>query len=296
MALAAAVALIAVWGANFSIQKHLLNLLSPSGFLWLRYLIMPLCALVMMRWTYGRFFPPLPRKDIIALAGLGFIGHSVHVGLVTFGIHWSTPFSSSVILACGPLFTLFILRWQGHERLHKGQVLGVSVAFVGVLLFLSEKLINDDLRATGGDLVLLLSSFLFSYYTVSVKPLIEKHGSILTMGYATLLGGLPLMLACMPTGVQVDWLALGWQEWALLFWSVLISAFAGWWVWGWLNAVRGVARTAPMMYLIPPVAGLFAWVLTGEQFSGVKLLGAGVALVGVAWAQFARASQRNKPS
>ena len=71
---------------------------------------------------------------------------------------------------------------------------------------------------------------------------------------------------------------------------------AGWWVWGWLNAVRGVARTAPMMYLIPPVAGLFAWVLTGEQFSGVKLLGAGVALVGVAWAQFARASQRNKPS
>jgi drug/metabolite transporter (DMT)-like permease len=36
--------------------------------------------------------------------------------MVTFGIHWSTAFSSSLILACGPMFTLLILRWFGIER------------------------------------------------------------------------------------------------------------------------------------------------------------------------------------
>ena len=294
LALAAALILILIWGANFSVQKYLLDTLSPSGFLLARYMIMPTCALIMMRITLGRFFPPMARKDILELASLGFVGHSLHVGIVCYGIHLSTPFSSSVILACGPIFTLLILRWKGHEKLQRYQVLGVTVAFLGVLLFLSEKIMKGDLRATGGDLVLFVASILFSYYTVQAKPLLEKHGSILTMGYATLLGGLPVMLLSIPTGLEAPWASLGVQGWVALAWSVLISAFGGWLVWGWVNQVRGVARTAPLMYLMPPVAGLFAWAITGEQYTVSKLVGAAIALLGVAFAQFA--PQRKNPS
>ena len=273
LALVAALILILIWGANFSVQKYLLDTLSPSGFLLGRYIIMPTCALIMMRVTLGRFFPPMARKDIFELASLGFIGHSLHVGIVCYGIHLSTPFSSSVILACGPIFTLLILRWKGHEKLQRNQVLGVTIAFAGVLLFLSEKIMKGDLRATGGDLVLFVASLLFSYYTVQAKPLLEKHGSILTMGYATLLGGLPVMLLSIPSGLEAPWASLGVQGWAAMAWSVLISAFGGWFVWGWVNQVRGVARTAPLMYLMPPVAGLVAWVVTGESYTGIKLAG-----------------------
>ncbi len=294
LAMAAALILILIWGANFSVQKYLLDTLSPSGFLLARYMIMPTCALIMMRITLGRFFPPMARKDILELASLGFVGHSLHVGIVCYGIHLSTPFSSSVILACGPIFTLLILRWKGHEKLQRYQVLGVTVAFLGVLLFLSEKIMKGDLRATGGDLVLFVASILFSYYTVQAKPLLEKHGSILTMGYATLLGGLPVMLLSIPTGLEAAWASLGVQGWVALAWSVLISAFGGWLVWGWVNQVRGVARTAPLMYLMPPVAGLFAWAITGEQYTAIKLVGAAIALIGVAFAQFA--PQRKNPS
>jgi drug/metabolite transporter (DMT)-like permease len=51
--------------------------------------------------------------------------------------------------------------------------------------------------------------------------------------------------------------------------------------------VRGVARTAPLMSLMPPVAGLVAWLVTGERYTAVKLAGAALALAGVALAQFA---------
>ena len=294
LALMAAFVLILIWGANFSVQKYLIDTLSPGGFLLGRYVIMPTCALIMMRITLGRFFPPMSRKDIVELASLGFVGHSLHVSIVCYGIHLSTPFSSSVILACGPIFTLLILRWKGHEKLQRYQVLGVTIAFTGVLLFLSEKIMKGDLRATGGDLVLFVASVLFSYYTVQAKPLLEKHGSILTMGYATLLGGLPVMLLCIPAGLEAPWASLGVQGWAAMAWSVLISAFGGWLVWGWINQVRGVARTAPLMYLMPPVAGLFAWAITGEQYTAIKLVGAAIALIGVAFAQFA--PQRKNPS
>lgn len=294
MALGAALVLILIWGANFSVQKYLLNTLTPSGFLVARYLIMPLCAIVLMRVTLGHFFPPLPRKDIVELARLGFVGHSLHVGIVCYGIHLSTPFSSSVILACGPIFTLLILRWKGHEKLQRTQVLGVTVAFVGVLLFLSEKLMKGDLRATGGDVMLFVAALLFSYYTVQAKPLLEKHGSVITMGYATVWGGLPVLLMSIPAGLEAPWQSLGLQGWAALGWSVVISAFGGWLVWGWINQVRGVANTAPLMYLMPPVAGLFAWAITGEEYTVVKLVGAMIALMGVAYTQFA--PQRKNPS
>ena len=286
-ALAVALVLVVIWGGNFTLQKYLFGLISPGGFLWARYLIMPVCALFLMRWRFGRWLPPLPRKDWLHMAWLGFIGHSLHVGLVTYGIHWSTAFSSSVILACGPIFTLLILRVQGLERLSLPQMAGVSLAFGGVLMFLSDKLLGGNWQAGGGDLVLLVAAGLFSYYTVAVKPVMEQHGPVLTMGYATLLGGLPVMLMSLPAGLNAPWSVLDFWAWVGLFWSIMVSAFVGWLAWGWINTVRGVARTAPLMYLMPPMAGLFAWALSGEQYTLIKIAGAGVTLLGVALAQYA---------
>jgi drug/metabolite transporter (DMT)-like permease len=221
------------------------------------------------------------------MAWLGFAGHTLHVGLVSYGIHWSTAFSSAVILACGPVFTLLILRWRGLERLSLAQVAGVGLALVGVLMFLSDKLLGGHWRAGGGDLVLLIAASLFSYYTVAAKPVMERHGPVLTMGYTTLLGSIPILLLSVPLGMQAPWATLDLWAWAGLFWSVLVSAFMGWLIWGWINIVRGVARTAPLMYLMPPMTGLFAWAWSGEHYTWIKIAGAGVILLGVALAQYA---------
>ena len=286
-ALWAALALIVVWGANFSVQKEVFKVLSPGGFLFARYLIMPLAAALLLVSHHGLNWPRVPRADLFALLKLGLAGHLVHVGLVTYGIHWSTAFSSSLILACGPVFTLLILRWHGLERLTRGQVAGVAVACAGVLVFLSDKLFGGHWEAGGGDLTLLVAAAFFSYYTVAAKPLIERHGGVTVMTYATLLGSGPVVLLSLPAGLAVAWSEVRPLIWLGLCHAVLISAFLGWLVWGWVNAVRGVARSAPLMYLMPPVAGLVAWAATGERYTGIKLAGAALTLAGVAVAQYA---------
>ena len=287
-ALWAAFAMIAVWGSNFSVQKAVFAALSPGGFLFARYLMMPLAATLLLLWRFGTAWPRVPRSDLIALLKLGLAGHLLHVGLVTYGIHWSTAFSSSLILAVGPVFTLLILRWQGLEdRLSRGQLAGVALACAGVLVFLSDKLLGGHWQASGGDLTLVVAASFFSYYTVAAKPLIERHGGVTVMTYATLLGSGPVVLLSAPIGLDVEWGAVTPMIWLGLCYAVLISAFLGWLVWGWVNAVRGVARSAPLMYLMPPVAGLIAWLVTGERYTGVKLGGAALTLGGVALAQFA---------
>jgi drug/metabolite transporter (DMT)-like permease len=222
------------------------------------------------------------------VARLGFLGHVLHVGLVTYGIHWSTAFSSSLILAVGPVFTLLLLRRAGYERLTRAQVAGVAVAMAGVLIFLSDKLLAASWQASSGDLVLLVSASFFSAYTVHAKPLIEKHGGITVVAYGTFAGAAPLVAMSLPAGLQVDWSALPIAIWAGVFWAVIVSAFMGWIIWGWVNVVRGVARTAPLIYLMPPVAGLVAWLAMGESYTWIKLGGAAVTLAGVALAQFGR--------
>ena len=286
LALAAGLITVVVWGANFSVQKALFELLPPGAFLFARYLLMPLCAaLLLMHANHWRWLR-LPRRDALQLAWLGVLAHTLHVSMVTFGIHWSTAFSSALIMACGPVFTLLILHYSGHERLTRGQVCGVALACAGVLVFLSDKLLGRQWAATGGDLMMLFSASLFSYYTVMTKPLIQRHGGVAVMAYATVAGSPLLVLLGLPAAWTAPWGDMGAWHWFLLLWAALVSAFLGWLVWGWVNERRGVGRTAPLQYLMPLVAGVVAWLATGERFTAVKIGGAVVTLAGVALAQF----------
>lgn len=286
LALAAGLFVVAVWGANFSVQKALFDVLPPAAFLCARYLMMPLCAALLLLHGNGWRWPRLPRRDALQLVWLGILAHTLHVSMVTFGIHWSTAFSSALIMACGPVFTLLILHWSGHERLLRGQVAGVALACAGVLVFLSDKLLGHQWAATGGDLMMLFSASLFSYYTVMSKPLIQRHGGIAVMAYATVAGSPLLVLLGLPVAWNAPWGQMGAWHWFLLLWASLVSALLGWLMWGWVNERRGVARTAPLQYLMPLVAGVVAWLATGERFTAAKIGGALVTLAGVALAQF----------
>ena len=287
LALGLALATVVVWGGNFTLQKHLLHLLEPSGVLLLRYLITAVAALLLLRLSGGRWWPQLSRSELGQMLWLGVLGHTLHVGVVVHGVHLSTPFSSAILLASGPLFTLLLLRWQRAERLQPAQLIGVLLALLGMLMFLSDKLLGGQWRAGGGDLVLLMASIFYSVYTVQAQPVMLRHGALTTMGCSTLLGSLPLIAWTLPTAGNVPWQALTGLDWLGLWWAVLVSGFGGWLAWGWINTQLGVARTAPLLYLIPPVAGVFAWALMGEHYSWIKLLGALVILLGVALAQYA---------
>lgn len=287
--LIAALAVVLTWGVNFPLSKALFNQVGPAGFLGLRYLLMPFCAVALLCWRFGLRWPRLDRGEVWPLVRLTLIGQGLHLLLSAYGMQGSTAFSASVLLACGPVFTLLILRLSGVERLSAGQVAGVAMAATGALVFTSDKLLAADWQAGLGDLTLLAAAALFSYYTVASKPLIQHHGGVTVLGYGSLVCTLPMLLWCSPALMSMDWTTQPAWVWPGLAWQVIGGGFIGWLAWGWANEKRGVARTAPLIYLMPLVAGLIAWLWGGEQFSAAKLLGASVILAGVALAQFSPA-------
>lgn len=288
--LLAALGVVLTWGLNFPLHKAVLSEIGPVAYLGLRYLLVPFCAVALLCWRFGLRWPRLDRDEVWPLVRVTFVGQGLHLLLAAYGMDGSTAFSGSVLLACGPVFTLLILRFSGIEKLSRGQVAGVATAAAGALLFTSDKLLAADWQASLGDATLLVAASLFSYYTVAAKPLIQHHGGVTVLGYGSLVCTLPLLLWSAPELAALDWTAQPHWVWTGTFWQVTSGGFIGWLAWGWANERRGVARTAPLVYLMPLVAGFAAWAWSGEQFSAHKLLGAGVILGGVALAQFSPAS------
>lgn len=287
-ALAAAVAIMFVWGANFGVTKYVLGEMGVGPFLFIRFLTTPALGLVLLVLVYRRHLAKSwpRREDLPRFVAVGLLGHTLHVGIVTWGIDLSTAFSSALVLTSGPLFTLLILAMLGVEKLRPRQVAGTAAAFLGIVLFLSDKFSAGFSRAGIGDLVLLFAAALFSLHTVVAKPLAVRYGPLPLLVYTLLFGAPPLVLLTLPSVLAAPLEKLSWTVWLGMFWAAVVSAFLGWLVWSWVNAVRGVARSAPLMYLMPPIAGVVAWLTLGESFSPLKIAGAAVTMAGVAWAQF----------
>lgn len=276
------------WGMNFAFIKYVLGHIGVGAFMFLRFLILPLLGLALLVVVFrSRIRMSWPRRaDLPRFVLCALVGHVLHISAVMYGMNLSTAFSSSLVLMCQPLFTLGILAWLGAERLRAQQVAGTLVAFAGIALFLSDKFAGGFSRAGMGDLTLLVAGAAFSTYTVLSRPLADRYGPLILLSY-TLLFSMPLMLlVTWPFLGDIQFSSLPLAVWGGLFWALVVCSFVGWLAWTWVNSLRGLARSAPFMYLMPPVAGVMAWLTLGETFTWLKISGAIITMVGVAWAQF----------
>lgn len=284
------------WGVNFAFVKYVLEALGVAPFLFIRFLTMPLLAAALLLFVFRhRIARSWPRRDDLPrFVACGLLGHAGHVGLVFWGIHLSTAFSSAVVLTSAPLFTLLILVAFGAERLRARQVGGTLLALAGIAVFLSDKFAHGFAQAGAGDLVLLVAASLFSLYTVLVRPLVDRYGPLIVLAYTLAFGAPPVLVVTAPAMLGFDFGRLTPMVWLGLFWAIALSSVGGWIVWTWVNSVRGIARSAPLLYLPPPIAGLVAWLTLDEQFTGLKIAGAVITMAGVAWAQFGAGAPRRE--
>jgi drug/metabolite transporter (DMT)-like permease len=287
--LIAALATMLVWGVNFAVSKYILERIGAGSFMFFRFSLLPLLGMTLLVIVFrGRLAMTWPRReDLPRFIACALIGHAVHIAAVVHGMNLSTAFSSSLVLTSGPIFTLAILALLGAERLRASQVAGTAVACVGMALFLSDKFAGGFAQAGVGDLLLLVAALSFSLYIILVQPLVKRYGTLIVLSYTLLFAAPPILALTVKSFVDLDPAQLTAGVWIGLFWALVVSSFCGWLMWTWVNAVRGVARSAPFNYLMPPIAGVVAWLTLGEAFTWLKILGAAITMAGVAWAQFA---------
>ena len=125
-----------LWAANFIVVKSAVAVLPPVGFTFLRFALASATLLVLLRWREGSI--GLPRRDLIAICGLGALGFGVYQILWTTGLTTIAAGDSALIIAATPVLVAILAVLARSDVLTPAKLVGGIVSFVGVALVIAS--------------------------------------------------------------------------------------------------------------------------------------------------------------
>lgn len=263
------------WGGNWVVTK--LGLAYASAFqLGLgRTLLAVMTLALIMSWRKLSFrMPPLRPTFLLGLTQTAGFVVFTNLALVAGGAG-----KVSVLCYTMPFWTLLLARIFLHERLAANQLLGVALAFVGLICILEPwqgggNWLSDLLALTGG--------LVWAASAIIAKKLRAAHPHLDTLSltfWQMLCGCLPLLLL-LPFFPCKD-IVFSWQLSAVLLFSGVLAGGLGWLMWMTLLSRLSAGMAGVSILAIPAVALLLSMLLMGESLSlsesvGVILQAAGL--------------------
>jgi drug/metabolite transporter (DMT)-like permease len=264
------------WGAAFPLIRVGMRDLGPLELASARFAVASALAL---SWLAIRR-PPLPtRADALRFLICGLVGISAYNGLLNQGERTISAGAAAFIVNVAPILTAILATVFLHERFSVWGWGGALVSLAGVgMIALGQP---DGLSFGGGAILVAGAALCTATYFVIQRPLVPRYGALACTAYTLiagalfllpfLSGALPRLLAPGGAPLAATVVALG-----------VFPAAIGYAAWTYALGRFGAARAANFLYLVPPIAALFGFVALGETMSVLTLVGAAVAIGGVA--------------
>ena len=275
--IAALAAIVVIWGVNNAAAEVATAVLPPLLVAALRFMIASVFLAPFVR-------PPVPNPKSLAVIVL--CGGPLHFSLVYLGfalVEDLSPYAVSLQLWI-PFTALFAWLLLG-ERLSRGALLGLVIAFAGIVYMTADPRAFRDWEgiAVGG-----LASAVWALTTVvarrttSVPPL-KMQGLISVVAAPTLLIGAFLFEPDPVIAVR----AATPLVWATILWAALVSTVIATGLLFWLVQRREAGRVTPYLLSTPVVSiaigvGFLGDVLTPQIAIGAAVTIGGVAVVALA--------------
>jgi drug/metabolite transporter (DMT)-like permease len=282
LALAALLAVTAVWGVTFVQVKDAVALYPLFAFLAIRFAIATLTLAV----PGTRRVLSLGRAGIGAGALLGLLLAAGYV-LQTAGLERttvsSTGFVTGMYVVLTPLLALVLFR----SRIAPAAWAGVGVSTAGLAL-----LSGVHAGSAGGDLLVLAGAAVYSLQIVLMERFAPRYDAVaftLVEMAAACSGLLVVALARGELGVPRGWTVWG----ALLVTGVFASALA-FLVQTWAQRRTSATRTALAFTMEPVFAALFGITLAGDRLGALGWTGCAAIMAGIILAEPAAADVLKK--
>ncbi|MCA9833816.1 MAG: EamA family transporter [Thermomicrobiales bacterium] len=287
----AAIAIIFVWASTFTITKSLYGEMSPLAFGAARFIVICSIAFLVLGITAkrsgNRDLFRIRRADIPLFIFTGVLGYTCYQLGFIIGLEHTSPFAGSLMIATStPLVSLLIVRILG-ERQSGAIWLGALLAILGVTIFLFS---GDGGSKPLGNIIAFSGGVAFAIYQVMNRRLVREYHSATYSAWSTLLGSVPLILLGTPAMIDQSWGSVSTHSWLAFIYMCILPVYVAYMVWGWAIRHRGVAITG-FTILVPIVAGVISWIFYDEAFTARKLLGGGVAVLGLVLMQWANHRQ-----
>ncbi|MCS7081456.1 MAG: DMT family transporter [Bacteroidota bacterium] len=276
---------VLIWGLNFTVVKTALREVPPFWFNALRFTLA--FGALWGGWVLGA---PKPLEGLRAsgeralgpLFGLGLIGHGLYQVCFIVGLARSTAGSAAIVLSGTPLWTALLAHLFGQERLRLRSLLGMLLAFSGVVLVVifGGRQVSLGADALWGNLLIVGASCCWAAYTVLSRPLVRRIGP-LEVTLWSMAPALPLLWSLVALEPMPRWERLSVWAWLGLLYSGLLAIALSYVLWA--HSIRriGAARTAVYGNLVPVIAASAGVILLQEPLHVYQMVGGLVVLVGV---------------
>jgi len=273
---------VIAWGASFIATKIALQDITPVTIVWLRFTmgVVILGIAVVLR----RQFTLPEKREWGYFALLGFLGITFHQWLQSNGLQTSQAGTTAWIVATTPIF-MALLGWLIlKEGLGWIKSLGILLAFLGVLLVVSEgNLGSVSIGRFGapGDILILISAVNWAVFSALSRRGLKQYPASLMMFYVMALGWFFTSLLFLTTKAPSEIQNLTLNGWAgVAFLGIFCSGLA---YIAWYDALKALttAQTGVFLYIEPLVAVVVAFFILGEGITVASLVGGGIILFGV---------------
>ena len=267
------------WGMSFVWTTILLKYYQPVSIIFIRLIISSLflfsVSLIFNKWE------KVHRSDfwLFFLSALFnpffyFLGEN-------YGLKYSSPTTTSVIIATIPIFSPIVAYFFFRERLTLVNIAGLFLSFGGVILMLISKNLSLSIDKKG---ILFLSEAVMAalVYSVLVRKLTFRYKPLTIIKYQNLIGVflfLPLFLVFESHStflVKPNFEIIS----SFLLLSILASSLSFVFYTKSIQ-ILGISKANIFSNLIPVFTAVFSFFLLAEHFTVQKLVGMFIVIIGV---------------
>lgn len=214
------------------------------------------------------------------LLALGTIGVGVNQALFTVGITLTSVSHAALLIPITPLLTLMLSVLFLGETLTVRKVVGMVVAFSGVLVLQLTK--HAERGATlFGDFLIFLGILTFAGFVVFGKKVTEKHEGIVVNTFGYVGAGIVFAPATWWLSRDFDFAAVPWQGWGSILYMALGSSIVGYLIYYWVLTHMEASRLVMFSYLQPVMTTTLAAVFLGEPVTTSLIVAGALVLLGV---------------
>ncbi len=286
------IGLFVIWSNAFTAIKHLREIFGPMELVLARFLpvlVLGVICLMSRRPIRKETFDTI-REAPLKLIGMGLFGVTGYNYFIYLGQSEIKPGAAALVTTLAPLFTLILAILFLKEKVVARRIAGMLIAFAGLFIVLRWGKIGMG-RITGVEhadvkymLLATLAPLSWSFYTIIGKGLLSKRSPAVVTCLPVVIGTLPLLFLATPDFFAKaalmepsHWFALGYLS--------LASTLLGFFIWNLALRHMPASSVASFIYLNPPFAAFFGWLLFGEEVTLWFLAGSAVVIAGLYIAQ-----------
>ncbi|MFE4124792.1 O-acetylserine/cysteine exporter [Kosakonia sp. YIM B13605] len=274
-----AMLVVVAWGLNFVVIKVGLHNMPPLMLAGLRFVLVAFPAIL---------FVARPRVPLRLLLGYGLTISFGQFAFLFCAIKFGMPAGlASLVLQAQAFFTIILGAGVFGERLQIKQLVGITLAVLGVLVLIESSL-NGQHVPLLGFLLTLAGAFSWACGNIFNKKIMQHSSRPAVMSlvvWSALIPIVPFMVASLifdgPALMLQSVVSIDFTTLLSLVYLAFVATILGYGIWGTLLGRYETWHVAPLSLLVPVVGMASAALLLGETLSALQLVGAVLVMAGL---------------